>query len=124
MIIASGAASRSDRNRDSVFCSSFVWRVRAAACLLSRCADRLQLNEYCHFAPQNFRHNRLKEKIYRTQIIAAEQMLFALVTREKKDRSAARSRPVADQLSGFETVHIGHLDVEKNRCEFTLRQMP
>src|SRR5579859_5518627 len=51
-------------------------------------------------------------------------MFFVLVSREKQDRSLARPRPRPDEFRRLESIEVGHLDVQEDRREIFLQELP
>src|SRR5581483_2829945 len=63
-----------------------------------------QLDKYVDFALQDFRNNRLEQKIHGAQIVAAEELLIAAVGGDKQDGRLQRPFARANQLSRFESI--------------------
>ena len=83
-----------------------------------------QIDEDRHLGPQHFRDDRLIQIIDGSHVVAAKQMFLALERGQEDDRRVFRPLALPDHGGGFEAVHVGHLDVEQNRCEIVFKTSP
>jgi hypothetical protein len=88
-------------------------------------ANQGQLHEHTHLGAQDFRLQRLDEKIDRPGRVAFEHDVVRLDARgEKNDGDVPGSLPFPDDGGRIDAVHFRHLHVEKNKTEVLLKQVP
>jgi hypothetical protein len=85
---------------------------------------QVQVDEHPDFRAQHLGDDRRQDVVDRAERIAADRLHLVGVGGDEDDRRVRRALVLADQRRRLEAIDVGHVDVEQDRRELGLQDVP